>query len=72
MHKIMTPFVFGCPTYYHVKNDKLDPHARKIIFVEFNGGVKGFKLWDLKNKKFVYNRDVTFNKSSMLKASSFQ
>ena len=40
--------------------------------MEFNGGVKGFKLWDLEDKKFVYNRDVTFNKSSMLKASSFQ
>ena len=34
--------VFGCPAYYHVKDGKLDPRARKIIFVGFKGGVKGF------------------------------
>ena len=27
--------VFGCPTYYHVKKDKLDPRARKDVFVRF-------------------------------------
>ena len=64
--------VFRCLPYYHVKNDKLDPRARKAIFVGFKGAVKGYKLWDLKDKKFVYNRDVTFDKASMLKASSSQ
>ncbi|KAH9684587.1 hypothetical protein KPL70_013604 [Citrus sinensis] len=64
--------IFGCPAYYHVKDGKLDPHARKAIFVGFKGGVKGFKLWDLKDKKFVCSRDVTFDEASMLKASSSQ
>ncbi|KAH9672469.1 hypothetical protein KPL70_017737 [Citrus sinensis] len=58
--------------YYHVKDGKLDPRARKTIFVGFKGEVKGFKLWDLKDKKFVCSRDVTFNEASMMKASSSQ
>ncbi|KAK9215025.1 hypothetical protein WN944_007028 [Citrus x changshan-huyou] len=64
--------VFGCPAYYHVKDGKLDPRARKAIFVGFKGGVKGFKLWDLEDKKFVCSRDVTFDEASMMKASSSQ
>ncbi|KAH9697268.1 Integrase catalytic domain-containing protein [Citrus sinensis] len=62
--------IFGCPAYYHVKYGKLDPRARKSIFVGFKGGVKGFKLWDLEDKKFVCSRDVTFDEASMMKASS--
>ncbi|KAK9224543.1 hypothetical protein WN943_009577 [Citrus x changshan-huyou] len=41
--------IFECPAYYHVKDGKLDPRARKAIFVGFKGGVKGFKLWDLED-----------------------
>ncbi|KAH9782721.1 Integrase catalytic domain-containing protein [Citrus sinensis] len=59
-------------SYYHVKDDKLDPRARKAIFVGFKCGVKGFKLWDLEDKKFVCRRDVTFDEASMMKASSSQ
>ena len=33
--------VFGCLPYYHVKEDKLDPRARKSMFIGFNKGVKG-------------------------------
>ncbi|KAH9689127.1 hypothetical protein KPL70_015374 [Citrus sinensis] len=36
------------------------------------GGVKGFKLWDLEDKKFVCSRDVTFDEASMMKALSSQ
>ncbi|KAH9673193.1 Integrase catalytic domain-containing protein [Citrus sinensis] len=43
--------IFGCPTYYHVKYGKLDHRARKAIFMGFKCGVKGFKLWDLEDKK---------------------
>ncbi|KAH9716239.1 Integrase catalytic domain-containing protein [Citrus sinensis] len=64
--------IFGCPAYYHVKDGKLDPRARKTIFVGFKGGVKGFKLWDLEDKKFVCSRDVTFDEASLMKASSSQ
>ncbi|KAH9718032.1 Integrase catalytic domain-containing protein [Citrus sinensis] len=58
--------------YYYVKDGKLDPRARKAIFVGFKGGVKGFKLWDLEDKKFVCSRDVTFDEASIMKASSSQ
>ncbi|KAH9724129.1 Integrase catalytic domain-containing protein [Citrus sinensis] len=64
--------VFGCPAYYHVKDGKLDRRARKAIFMGFKGGVKGFKLWDLEDKKFMCSRDVTFDEASMMKTSSSQ
>ena len=53
--------VFGCDAYYHVKESKLDSRARKTIFLGFNNGVKGFRLWSIEFKKVVVSRDVTFN-----------
>jgi len=35
---------FGCPAYYHVKEDKLDTRARKDMFVGFKKKVKGYKI----------------------------
>ena len=64
--------VFGCPVYYHVKNDNLDHCVRKSIFVGFKCEIKGFKFWDLKDKKFVYSRFVTFDETSTFTASSSQ
>ena len=64
--------IFGCPVYYHVKDGKLEFCARKAIFVRFKGGVKGFKIWDLEDKKFVCTKDVMFDEVSMLKVSSSQ
>ena len=59
--------VFGCPAYYHVKDDKLDPRAKKGVFVSFKKGIKGFKIWDPTDRKFLFSRDVTFDEASMLK-----
>ena len=59
--------VFGCPAYYHVKKDKLDPRAKKGLFVSFKKGIKGFKIWDPTDMKFIFSRDVTFDEVSMLK-----
>ena len=59
--------VFGCPAYYHVKEDKLDPIAKKCLFVGFKKGIKGFKIWDPTDRKFLFSRDVTFDEASMLK-----
>ena len=33
--------IFGCLDYYHVKEDKLDPRAKKAVFLSFKRGVKG-------------------------------
>jgi len=35
--------VFGCSACYYVKEDKLDPRAKKVVFVGFKRGIKGYK-----------------------------
>ena len=62
--------VFGCTTYYHVSDGKLEPRVRKTVFLELKRGVNGYKLWDSKDRKIVLSRDVTFDESSMVKNSS--
>jgi len=42
--------VFGYPAYYHVKEDKLDPRAKKGVFVRFKKGVKGYKIGILRTR----------------------
>jgi len=65
-------WVFGCPTDYHIREDKLGPRARKSVFVGFKKGVKGYKIWDSKDKKFVLSRDATFDEASMMKPTNSQ
>jgi len=38
--------VFECLAYYHVSDEKLEPRARKAVFLGFKRGVKRYKLWD--------------------------
>jgi hypothetical protein len=59
---------FGCPAYCHVNDGKLKPRSKKCIFLGYEDGVKGYRLWcsDPKSPKFIFNRDVGFDKSSML------
>ncbi|PSS08126.1 Endonuclease [Actinidia chinensis var. chinensis] len=52
-----------------MEEDKLDPRAKKAIFVGFSTGVKGYRLWCPETKKIVNSRDVTFDESVMLKNS---
>ena len=59
--------VFGSTAYYHVKESKLDPRAKKAIFMGITSGVKGYRLWSLETKKVIFSRDVTFDESTMLK-----
>ena len=42
------------------------------MFIGFKKGVKGYKIWDPKDKKFVLSRDVTFDEASMLKPTISQ
>ena len=64
--------IFGCPTSYHIKEDKLNHRTKKLVFLGFKRGVKGYKLWDSKYKKLVVTRDVTFDETSMMKPTSYQ
>ncbi|KAE8664954.1 hypothetical protein F3Y22_tig00112738pilonHSYRG01227 [Hibiscus syriacus] len=59
--------VFGSTTYYHVKESKLDPRAKKVIFMGITSGVKGYRLWCPETKKIIFSRDVTFDESTMLR-----
>ncbi|GJR12950.1 retrovirus-related pol polyprotein from transposon TNT 1-94, partial [Tanacetum coccineum] len=59
--------VFGSAAYYHVKESKLDPRAKNALFMGITSRIKGYRLWCLKTKKTIFSRDVTFNKSTMLK-----
>ena len=60
--------VFGCPAYFHVNDGKLEPRAKKVIFLGYATGVKRYRLWcpDPKSPKFVISRDITFDESYML------
>ncbi|WRX08983.1 Integrase [Theobroma cacao] len=60
--------VFGCPAYAHVNDGKLEPRAKKCIFLGYASGVKGYQLWctDPKSPKFMLSRDVTFDESTLL------
>ena len=64
--------IFGCSAYYHVTESKLDPRAKKAIFLGFSGGVKGYRLWCSESKKVILSRDVTFDESGMLQQEKSQ
>ena len=64
--------IFGCPAYYHVKEDKLNLQVKKVVFLHFKGGVKGHKLCDSKDKKIVVSKYIMFDEASMMKPTSFQ
>lgn len=61
--------IFGCPAYMLVAGDersKLDSKSKKCIFLGFEKGVKGFKLWDPEARKRVFSRDVVFDEQYMV------
>ena len=64
--------IFECPTYRHIKEDKLELRAKKGVFFGFKKGDKGYKIWDMKDKKTILSRDVTFDEASMMKYTDSQ
>ena len=55
--------VFGCDAYIHVpkeKRTKLDGKLEKFIFIGYQNGLKGYKLWNPVTRKVVSSRDVVF------------
>ena len=63
--------IFGCLTYAHVTGDKLEPRAKKCIFVGYaqTQDVKTYRLQctDLQSPKFMIKRDVTFDEFAILR-----
>lgn len=53
---------FGCLAYmYNRDHGKLEPTARRMIFVGLEPGSNAYRLWDKKTRKIVVSSDVTFD-----------
>ncbi|CAL1356411.1 unnamed protein product [Linum trigynum] len=57
--------VFECPIYYHVDEGKLNPRAKKGVFVGYEDGVKGFRVWSPSEHRVILSRNVIFDEKSM-------
>ncbi|GKV30830.1 hypothetical protein SLEP1_g39605 [Rubroshorea leprosula] len=56
--------VFGCDAYVWVpkeKRTKVDKNSKRCIFLGYETGTKGYKLWDPTARKLIISRDVVFN-----------
>ena len=62
--------VFGCLTYYHVTEGKLEPKAKKGFFMGYEDGVNEFLVSSLSKRKVILSRDVIFDEFSMLNSKS--
>ncbi|KAJ9547247.1 hypothetical protein OSB04_019790 [Centaurea solstitialis] len=60
--------VFGCPSYYHVSEGKLEPRSKKGLFMGYGDDVKGYRIWCLDKRKVILSRDVKFDEESMLRS----
>ena len=60
--------MFGCEAYALIpknRRSKLDPKSRKLIFIGYGDGVKGYRLWNPTVHKIIINRAVIFNEHSL-------
>ena len=58
--------VFGCEAYMHVpvqKRRKLDPKARKCVFLGYEEDRKCYRLYDQVARRIEYSRDVVFDEN---------
>ncbi len=56
--------VFGCITYVHVPNEKrskLDPKAKKCIFIRHSSKQKGYRCFNSSTWKLQVSRNVVFD-----------
>jgi len=56
--------VFGCIAYVHVhdeKRSKLDPKAKKCIFIGYSLEQKGYRCSNPSTQKLQVSRDVVFD-----------
>lgn len=56
--------VFGCLAYRQIHKDhrrKLEPNAQSLVFVGYEAGSKGYRLWNRHTHKIVSSIDVIFD-----------
>ncbi|GJX95986.1 retrovirus-related pol polyprotein from transposon TNT 1-94, partial [Tanacetum coccineum] len=59
--------VFGCPTYYHVSEGKLDLRGKKYIFMGYGNGVKGYRIWSPSERRVILSRVVTLDEDYLFR-----
>ena len=64
--------MFGCPTFVHIDNRKLESKSKRCLFLGYKSSVKGYKLWDLEVSKVVISRNVIFYEIIILRGLSFK
>ncbi|KAJ9542449.1 LOW QUALITY PROTEIN: hypothetical protein OSB04_028955 [Centaurea solstitialis] len=60
--------VFGCLAYYRntdTRGDKFEEGGELVFFLGYPPGTKGYKIYDLENKKIIISRDNHFPSDSV-------
>ncbi|XP_074278171.1 uncharacterized protein LOC141601767 [Silene latifolia] len=57
---------FGSTAYYHVSEGKLEPRAKKGVFMGYGDGVKGYRIWSPSEGRVILSRNVVFDENSMV------
>ncbi|KAK3043426.1 hypothetical protein RJ639_002005 [Escallonia herrerae] len=72
LYKLMGKTVIGGASVstHNKERSKLDPKSKECIFLRYEEGVKGYRLWDQVAKKRVISRDVVFNEAQMLNTNA--
>ncbi|KAJ4703769.1 Retrovirus-related Pol polyprotein from transposon TNT 1-94 [Melia azedarach] len=60
---------FGCTVYYHVNEGKLEPRAKKRVFIGYGDEVKGYRIWSPSEKRVILSRNVVFDENSMFNST---
>lgn len=66
--------VFGCTAFSHVhdhEHPKLDPRARKCVFLRYSSFQKGYKCYSPVTRKYYSSMDVTFFESLLYFPQNF-
>ncbi|KAK9055092.1 hypothetical protein SSX86_026172 [Deinandra increscens subsp. villosa] len=67
--------VFGCLAYFRnneTRGDKFEVRGRPGVFLGYPPGTKGYKIYDIENKKIIISRDARFFESEFPFLSSNQ
>ena len=66
--------MFGCTAYAHINQGKLAPRALRGIFIGYQEGVKGYKIWCtyINPPKCIISRDLIFNEKELISKQPVQ